>query len=413
MRNGTPKIWLNISIINLCIVAALGVIMRTKIIFDLPWIDYNLLVDAHGNFAFTGWVTIALLTLMLYEFRGIPVHKKVYTWLLGGMALGAWALLLTSPFALTHKASEYILFFYTFLTYIFAWRFIADLRKTSAGKTVKTLAVSAVIYMVLSSAGTIMVAWLFAVKSLNAILYRDALFGYLHMQYNGFFSLSVFAIAFNKQLHKMNERAKTNAFRFSVLLSASIIPSMFITFLWYDSIPAFHIISVLASILLFITFIWLILTSLSLKHQFKSLIFPVRMLVFLALGAFAVKLLLQSLTLFHTINILVFGNRSVIMGFLHLVFLGFVTLFLIAYFTQTGVLNIGKPITRWAIYSFALAVITNEVLLFAQGIGTMITANVLVFNLFLWIAGLMLLCGALLVALARICSPPCKKISAC
>lgn len=404
MRKKSPQIWLNIAIANLCIVATLGVTMRTKIIFDIPWIDYNRLVDTHGNFAFTGWVTTALLALMLFELPGDIGGKKIYSWLLGGLVLCAYGILLTTPFESTHKASEYIAFAYEFLTYIFAWFFIRDLSKTTAHKSVKVLAISAVVYQVLSSAGTIMLSYLFATRSLNAILYRDALFGYLHLQYNGFFSLAVFAIAFNKVLHRGSVIAHRTAYHFSVLLSASIIPSMFITFLWYDNIMAFHVISVIGSILLLITFIWLILTAVHLRHEYHALAAPIKALVFLSVSAFAVKLLLQSLTIYHTINVQVFGNRSIIMGFLHLVFLGFVTLFLVAYFAQTGLLSLDRRIGKVALYWFAVAVIANELLLMIQGLGTMLTINVLVFNWFLWVAGLMLLSGALMIALARIAS---------
>lgn len=400
----SPKIWFNIALANLCIVASLGVILRTKIIFDIPWVDYNLLVDTHGNFAFNGWVTIALLSLMLFEFPGRAGTKKIYPWLLGGLVLCAYAALVTAPFKSTHKTSEYIAFAYTFFTYLFAFTFIADIRKTNVYKSVKVLAISSLIYLVLSSAGTIMLSYLFAIKSLNAILYRDALFGYLHMVYNGFFCLSVFAIAFNKVLHRGSITAHKTAYHFSVLLSATIIPSMFITFLWYDTIMAFHLISVLASILLFITFVWLIRTAIHLRHEYHALAPAIRALVVLSVSAFAIKLFLQSLTIFHTINVQVFGNRSIIMGFLHLVFLGFVTLFLVAYFAQIGMLAINKRISKIALYWFAVAVIVNELLLMMQGLGTMLSINVLVFNWFLWVAGLMLLSGTWLIALARFAS---------
>ena len=208
MRRNGLKWWINIAIINLCIVACLGVLMRSKMIFDMPWIDYNRLVETHGNFAFTGWVSLTLLCLMLFEFPGFWGNSFFYFKLLAGMALCSWAGLLTSPFETTHKFSEYISFLYIILTYIFAWKFIAYIRETTAGKTVKLLSVSAMLCLVLSSVGTIILSYLFATRSLNAILYRDALFGYLHLQYNGFFTLSVFAIAFNKIGERIYQRRK-------------------------------------------------------------------------------------------------------------------------------------------------------------------------------------------------------------
>src|ERR1700747_2633423 len=104
------KTWINIAIVNLCIVALLGLTMRSKALFDMPWIDYNRLVDTHGNFAFNGWLTLVLLSLFIFELPGALRYKSIYHSLLGGIALCSWGTLLTSPFELTHTVAEYISF---------------------------------------------------------------------------------------------------------------------------------------------------------------------------------------------------------------------------------------------------------------------------------------------------------------
>ncbi len=68
------------------------------------------------------------------------------------------------------------------------------------------------------------------------------------------------------------------------------------------------------------------------------------------------KILLQSFTVFPAIGIAIFGNRPVVMGFLHMVFLGFVTLFVVAYFKRQGILS-DKKLVKVAIHVFAIAVI--------------------------------------------------------
>ena len=59
MKNTT--LWASTSLFNFCIVGLLGFILRSKILFDLPWINYLNLLDAHSRFAFGGWITLALL----------------------------------------------------------------------------------------------------------------------------------------------------------------------------------------------------------------------------------------------------------------------------------------------------------------------------------------------------------------
>ena len=50
--------WLRISLFNLMLVAFLGMILRYKILFSLPFLDQKHLLHAHSHFAFSGWVGI-------------------------------------------------------------------------------------------------------------------------------------------------------------------------------------------------------------------------------------------------------------------------------------------------------------------------------------------------------------------
>lgn len=395
------RIWINLSITNLCIVAGLGVLMRAKVIFDLPWIDYNRVVDTHGHFAFMGWAAFALIILTIYELPGALYSKKIYQVLLGAIFLCGWGTLFASPFEGCTTVSKYLSFLYILLTYILSWLTIKDILKSNAQKTVKLLSVSSLIYLVLSSAGAVMLAYLFAIKSLNAILYRDALFGYLHLQYNGFFTLMVLALLFNKVIPHTGERAIKNIHRFAVLLCLSILPSMFLTFLWHETTLGFRIISALGCLLLLLSLGWFIFTATLIRKEFKLVNPSIRYIVILSLSAFIIKLLLQSLTFIDSVNVLVFGNRPMIMGFLHLVFLGFVTLFLMAYFTQKGILNSKNLFTRFALLFFTLAVVINEILLVLQGVGAILIVGSPLYPWYLLGAAILLFSGALLIAFAR------------
>jgi hypothetical protein len=408
----SEKVWINLSLTNLCIVAMLGVLMRSKMIFNIPWIDYNRLVDTHGHFAFAGWVTLALLTIMVYEFPGALSSKRKYGFLLWAVAICSWATLITTPFESCKNISEYISIAYIIVTYVFAWNLIKDIRKTDIAKAVKLLCISSLIYLVLSSFGVFMLAYLFAVKSVNAILYRDALFGYLHMQYNGFFTLAVFALIFNKVTPIASTRANKHIYWFAVLLSLSILPSMFITFLWHQTNLGFHIISIIGSVLLLLSLVWFIISATLLQKEFKKVLHPIRYIIVLSLCAFMLKILLQSLTVINSINVLVFGNRPMIMGFLHMVFLGFVTLFLIAYFAQKGILNTKSRFTRIALLVFTIAIVINEILLMQQGLGTMLIAGKPIFSWYLWGAGILLHAGAILIAVSRLISAKSKNLLA-
>jgi hypothetical protein len=89
------------------------------------------------------------------------------------------------------------------------------------------------------------------------------------------------------------------------------------------------------------------------------------------------------------------------MGFLHLVFLGFVSLFILAYYSKIGLLDDSR-LTKIALMVFAAAVILNEVLLIAQGLAIIYIPGSSLFPWLLWVAGISLFTGSILTAIARI-----------
>jgi len=128
----------------------------------------------------------------------------------------------------------------------------------------------------------------------------------------------------------------------------------------------------------------------------------VRGMGYLAIAAFLLKTLLQSFTIFPSMGTAVFGDRPVIIGFLHLVFLGFVSLMLLAYFAQYGLLNLKYGVTKLALVTFTAAIIINEIVLMTQGLGAMFIISSSIFPWLLWGISILLLLGALLIGVARI-----------
>jgi hypothetical protein len=239
-------------------------------------------------------------------------------------------------------------------------------------------------------------------RSFDAILYRDALFTYLHFQYNGFFSLAIFALLFNHIDKNIATSVRKNIYRFTVVLCASIIPSLFLSYLWQGPGQVFRIIAIGGSFLLLLSSFLFILSARSLQTTYTGECPVIRFLVFLSMGSFMLKIFLQSFTILPGIGNAIFGNRPIIMGFLHLVFLGFVTLFILAFFAKNGLLDIARRFTKIALVVFAVAVLFNIGLLVIQGLATMFVAGGTIFPLLLWTAAIFLFAGTLLIAIARI-----------
>lgn len=371
--------WVGIALVNLSIVALLGVLLRCKQLFPLPFIQYKYLLHAHSHFAFGGWITLALLALLIY--RLLPPAsfvKPVYQKILYGILITSLGMLCSFPFQGYGLFSIIFSMLFIVFTYWAAFELIRDLRHAQLPAASKNLAVSALLYLCLSSVGPFLLAFLLASGIHNATLYNNAIYTYLHLQYNGFFTLAVFALVFHTRPVARE--------RFSFVLNLSVLPSMCIAYLW--SMPGIWIgvIAIVGALLL----IW--------SAACFVFLFPIRIgsLMKLSMLAFLLKQVFLAATIVPAIGALIFYNRPMIIGFLHLVLLGFVTLYLLANFIRTGLL----PGSRY-VYIFLAGILLNEALLFLQGVGVMFAFNSYLFQWGLLTASICLLAGAVGMAVYR------------
>jgi hypothetical protein len=377
-------------------------VLRSKMVFALPFVNYNRLLEAHSHFSLGGWATLAIMTLLVNELLPESLNKRsIYQWLLGGIMIGAWCMLITFLFWGYSTIATMASISFIALNYFWAAIFLKDLLKTKSESSVKLLAISSIFFLILSTSGPLIISYIFITKSFDAILYRNALFTYLHFLYNGFFTLAIFALLFNHIGQNIADMARKNIRWFSRAVCISVIPSLFITYLWQDPNKWIRLIAIVGCIILLICFYFFLRTAISLKAIYRNEKLGLRFLILISMGSFTLKIFLQSFTVFPVIGNAIFGNRPVIMGFLHMVFLGFVTLFILAFFIKRGILNAKMIWVNVAVYLFAVGVVLNEVLLLTQGLTTMLMAGSMVFPWLLWMTGIVLFSGSVLIVFGR------------
>jgi len=392
--------WLGLCIFHFVVVAMLGALLRSKILFSIPFIDYNRLLDAHHHFAFGAWAGLSLMVLLVYEILPQPVHQRpIYQYLFFAIAILSWVTLLLFPLLQNNLLSDILYTLFIMVTYLFSWIFLIDLRKSMVNRTVFLLSAVGVVCMVLSSLGIFGLAYLFATHSRDPYMYRDALYTYLHFQYNGFFTLSIFAIMLNPFGPELKAEVRNKLYRFAVLLCLSILPSLFLSYLWQDPGPVFWVVASGGGILLFLSLLAFLPTIKYVLQAMKTIPRISRNLFLLSIAAFLLKILLQSLMVFGPIDRAVFGDRPVIIGFLHLVFLVFLTISLFAYFIQIKVLS-NNRFSSASLCLLCFFIIANELVLMLQGLGAMFILSSYSFPWMLWITSIGLFLSALLTATA-------------
>jgi hypothetical protein len=112
----------------------------------------------------------------------------------------------------------------------------------------------------------------------------------------------------------------------------------------------------------------------------------------LSLAALSVKFVLQALSCVPPFSIYAFGYRPLVIAFLHLVLLGFVTLFILGYFFQAGFIQVSAPVKK-GIYVFTTGIILNEVLLILQGLGAIAYISIPYTNEALWAIAIIMVSG--------------------
>ena len=395
--------WLTIAVINLSIVAMLGVLLRSKIMFSIPGIDFKNFLQSHSHFAFGGWITLCLLVLMTFEILPENLsNKPVYKWLLACILFCSYGMLISFPFKGYAFVSILLSTLFIFVTYGYAWVFIRDVIKCKPAMPVKILSIAAMLALVLSSAGPFTLAYILASHSVNTLLYRDSIYTYLHLQYNGFFTLGVFALFLNHTCNIQNTIAYKNATRFAVMLSICVLPTLALSYLWHFENSIIRAVANVGCICLVITIILFFKMMQSLGTVLNKLNPFVKKIGLLSMIAFALKTLIQVGIIFPSVATAVFGDRPIIIGYLHLVMLGFVTLYLLAHLFQTNYFDNSRDNVKTGIIIFASGVIANELVLMTQGLTAMIMLSSTMYPLLLLVASIWLLSGAAIIAVSSI-----------
>ncbi len=400
----TNRLWARLGLLNLLMVAFLGMMLRTRFLFSISFVDYRNFLAAHGVFAINGWVAFSLAALLVGKLLG-RTHSRTYNIILVCWFILSWltlaGFLFLGPAGISYISNSLLIL----VQYIFSFVFIKDVLKRVQNKSTRVLAVSAAISLILASAGTILLGLMYGAGIFFNVTYRDASYTFLHFQYNGFFSLGIFALIWHQLILKgvvINLKLK----RFTWLLSLSTLPTLFLSFLYHEKI-GLYIPAILGGFMLVGCIYYLFSQR---KKSFGDIIFReawARHLFHIAMFSFLIKLLLQLGTLVPSLGHAIYSDRPVIIGFLHLVFLAFASFYIISVYAEEG--KLGRRFFRIPIAVFAFGVICTELILMIQGVEILFRSYNQLYNWLLWVASILLFLGALLLLVSSFLKSGIKK----
>jgi hypothetical protein len=391
------KKWFFFSLVNLMLVALLGVTLRYKIAFSLPFIDQQKLLHGHSHFAFTGWVTQALMTLLvgyLSDRAGRNYFLK-YKWILIFNAVTAYGMLFSFPVQGYGSVSILFSTLSLFASYYFAFYYWRDLGRLPFHFVSDRWFKVALIGNVISSAGPFSLAYMMASQHMNQSWYLASIYFYLHFQYNIWFFFSCMGLLAYKleQISIADYHLKSVFYGFTV----AAVPTYLLSVLW-SHIPVWlYVVALLGvSCQLYAWTLFLIYLYKYIKGLKRNLPVFSRLLFVLAGLAVTIKLLLQTFSVIPSVSKLAFGFRPIIIGYLHLILLGIISLFIIAYTYTYNILQKTKAV-KSGISLFVFGILINELLLMSQGVSDLLYVAIPHINILLLLAAVMLLAGIIII----------------
>ena len=350
--------------------AVLGVLLRYKIAWPLPVLNYKYLLNAHSHFAFNGWVTTVLFTAFLYVLvTSGGTLRKIYRYLFWLNQLSSYGMLVS----FTCQGYGPVSIFFSSLSVLFSYWFAVlywqDISGAHLPAQVKRCMRAALVFLVLSSIGPYLLAYSMSHHVGNMQFYYNAIYLYLHFQYNGWFTFGVMALFFFAASRAGAVMPEKGTSWFVGMMAFACIPAYTLSLLWTDSPGWVWITAGLAGLTQWIALGILTVMLWRNCSKWNLLLFrPIHFLWIFSYFAFAMKISLQALSVIPFLGRLAFGYRPVIIAYLHLVMLCFVSFFILGFLVREGTLRIQRRTARIGLWVWVAGVIANELLLLIQSL---------------------------------------------
>jgi hypothetical protein len=367
------KFWLKFSILNLLIVALIGLLMRYKIGFEFPFFDQKHLQHSHSHFAFSGWISHTLMVLMIVylEKRTKNIENRLtekYNKILTANLICAYGMLV---FFIIQGYGLISIIFSTssiVVACIFAYYFIKDLKLIYDDDLSKNWFKAALFFNVISSLGTFALAYMMVTKNIHQNEYLASIYYYLHFQYNGWFFFACMGLLISFLQIKSDDSAFLK--RTFWLFFLSCVPAYFLSTLWLDLPIWIYIPTVIAAFIQVYTWFRFLIIIVKTKREFlENFPFFLRYILLFVGLALSIKFMLQLGSTIPAISQLAFGFRPIVIAYLHLVLLAIISLFLLFYIYANHLIHFNKPI-KIGVIIFSIGVLLNEIILAVQGIAS-------------------------------------------
>ena len=353
-----------IALINLAIAAAIGCVLRSIYIMEIPHVDFKPLLHAHSHVAMLGWIFIALMVFLLEDAdrndprRGHrPILVLVQLAVLGMLVSFPWLSYgpVSIAFTIVHMLLSYALS-------VFVWKGTRHWVPSGSRRLVHI----AIWMMVLSTLGVWAMGPLLANGLFGTEWYYWSIQFFLHFQFNGWFWFAALALWSRwAETHGADEPMDALTIRLW-LISAVLTFALAIAWSerhWY--IIAINSVGVLLQL-------WAGWRTANSIRRVQAKLFDKAPLwawrcVTYALIGMGLKVLMQAAVSVPQMADMALTIRNYVIGFIHLNMLGAISMMLFAMALLRGWFVSTDRLVRLGLSLFTSGVVLSEAALFLQG----------------------------------------------
>lgn len=339
---------------NLLLVSLVGLFLRSYPLFPALPLAYKNVLHGHSHFAFGGWLMPALLALFLKACPHLVSQVAYRHWrnIVVLLLVSAYGMLAAFPFqgykAVSISFSTLSIFAGLYWAVV-VWKALKHMQLTTAYRFFAW----GLIYNVASAAGPFATGPLIVLGKQGTPLYFDVIYFFLHFQYNGFFSFFVLGL-----VYKMWEQQGRgyNGYRVFTLFNMACLPTYLLSVLWNQPPAVFNVVGGAGALLQLAGLYFLLKDVKRAKWQRNWSHF----LLALSLFALSVKIALQLVSAVPAVALMAQQQRSSVIAYLHLVLLGFLSVFI---FSQAIVAAARKKQFKIGVVCFLVAFVITEAVL--------------------------------------------------
>lgn len=370
MKKSIKIFWLKIAFLFLIIGASMGLLMRMMPVFSLDRLDYGFLRQGHSHVAFLGWGYLSAMVLLIDGF--LPHNSlglKKYKWNFVLTVFFIAGMIFSFPLSGYKALSISLLILFLVASCIMVVHFWMDYRQTKPTGVSKLFVYGAFLFYLVSGVGPVALGPILIIYGKTEIYYL-AVYFYLHFLYNGFFVFAIFALLMKHfEMHygaEISFPKELRARRFFYFSFFACIPAYALSTLWTEPPLWVFVTGGTAAVFQLIGLICFLPLLRLLKGTFSGLSLKI---LSISMMAFLLKLLMQLLSALPWFAIKSYQAKSfVIIGYIHLVVLGFITFFLLTWIIEQGAFKMTSLIQKSALMVFALGFFLSESLLFFKGL---------------------------------------------